>query len=297
MKRFKFKAVYTLLLSIIAVAIILLIIGFVLKRTTAKDNLVVQDMNSISVPLAAIQDDQLLSKNARKIDAVMDEEKKTTAEAETETIKKVDALVPKLPPLPKDPPKPHEVDISYFDDALFIGDSRTVGLYLYSPIGNAVYFASTGMSVFGARTSTGSDTGHSGSYLGDILASRTFGKIYVMLGVNECGYGIDALREKYAEFIDYLKGQMPDAKIIIMANLSITREFSNGSSYVTYNNLMEVNNMLSEFQDGETVFFLDVNPLFTDSDGYLIPEYTWDGVHPYADLYSDWSNFLILNGI
>ena len=39
-------------------------------------------------------------------------------------------------------------DSSYFDDALFIGDSRTVGLCEYGTLKNADYFASTGMSVY-----------------------------------------------------------------------------------------------------------------------------------------------------
>ena len=41
-----------------------------------------------------------------------------------------------------------KADKSYFDDALFIGDSRTVGISEYSDLKNATYFANTGMSVY-----------------------------------------------------------------------------------------------------------------------------------------------------
>ncbi len=297
MKRKKVKSVYTLLLSIVIVASVLGIVGFVLKRTVSAENPIAQDMPSVSLPLAALQDEQLLERTQRKEDALLDEKQQEQAAQESAHENKLDALIPKLPPLPKEPAKPHEVDASYFDDALFIGDSRTVGLYLYAPIGEADYFASVGMSVFGARSTTGSDTGYGGSYLSDVLASKSYGKIYLMLGINECGYGIESLRDKYSELITYLRETVPDAKIIVMANLSISQSFSNSSQYVTLSNITAVNNMLSEFKDGENVFFLDVNPLFTDSNGYLLSEYTWDGVHPYADLYKDWSNFLILNGI
>lgn len=297
MKRFRFKPIYALLLAIIFVAIVLFIVGFVLQRTAAKDNSIAQDMNPLALPLAALQDEQLLAMNKRKEKALLDEEAKKQVQEETLQMDKIDALIAKLPDLPKEPPKPHEVDISYFDDALFIGDSRTVGHYLYAPIGNADYFASTGMSVFGARSTTAGDTGHGGAYLSDMLSSKHYGKIYVMLGINECGYGIDGLRDAYSELIAYLRSAAPDAKIIIMANLSISQSFSNSSQYVTLSNISAVNNMLSEFQDGENIFFLDVNPLFTDEYGYLISDYTWDGVHPYADVYSDWANFIIHNGI
>lgn len=36
----------------------------------------------------------------------------------------------------------------YFDDALFIGDSRTVGISEYGDLNNATFFANTGMSVY-----------------------------------------------------------------------------------------------------------------------------------------------------
>lgn len=39
-------------------------------------------------------------------------------------------------------------DASYFDDALFIGDSRTVGISEYGNLQNADYFCNTGMSVY-----------------------------------------------------------------------------------------------------------------------------------------------------
>ena len=40
------------------------------------------------------------------------------------------------------------VEKEYFDDALFIGDSRTVGISEYGELNNATFFANTGMSVY-----------------------------------------------------------------------------------------------------------------------------------------------------
>ena len=39
-------------------------------------------------------------------------------------------------------------DKSYFDDALFIGDSRTAGLQKYGTLDNADYFASPGLNLY-----------------------------------------------------------------------------------------------------------------------------------------------------
>lgn len=55
---------------------------------------------------------------------------------------------------PGDNPEPQVVvtigttDMAYFDDALFIGDSRTVGIAEYGYLENADYFADVSMTVF-----------------------------------------------------------------------------------------------------------------------------------------------------
>ena len=58
-------------------------------------------------------------------------------------------------PTPTPEPTPLQfttVDASYFDDALFIGDSRTVGIAEYGSLKNATYFADVGLNVYVAQT-------------------------------------------------------------------------------------------------------------------------------------------------
>jgi len=47
----------------------------------------------------------------------------------------------------KEEEEPFKADTTYFDDALFIGDSRTVGLAEYGNLGQAEVLADSGMSV------------------------------------------------------------------------------------------------------------------------------------------------------
>ena len=44
------------------------------------------------------------------------------------------------------------VDLSYFDDALFIGDSRMLGFGMYSGLNNATFYAVTSFSIFRYET-------------------------------------------------------------------------------------------------------------------------------------------------
>ena len=66
-----------------------------------------------------------------------------------------------------------------------------------------------------------------------------------------------------------------------------------------YNNVdLNAHNVaLSKFADGETVFYLDMNPLFTDENGYLKSDETFDGVHLYADGYSRVKDFLFEHAV
>ena len=82
--------------------------------------------------------------------------------------------------------------MTYFDDALFIGDSRTVGLSQYGRLGRADYFASTGMTVFNVlKEKRFPTTDLAKQDLPSLLSAKRYGKIYLILGINEIGYPFD----------------------------------------------------------------------------------------------------------
>ena len=97
------------------------------------------------------------------------------------------------------------VDPSYFDDALFIGDSRTVGLKEYGTLTSATFFADTGLSIYEACDKTLKVDGIGSITLADLLSSHTYGKIYLMLGINELGYSQDQTAAKYAGLVDQIR--------------------------------------------------------------------------------------------
>lgn len=184
------------------------------------------------------------------------------------------------------------VSVDYFDDALFIGDSRTDGLYLYSRFEGADYFSGKGMTMFTLFEKTGRD---GKTMLMDLLEGNTYGKIYIMLGINELGSGIDTLTAKFSEVIRQLKVLEPEAIIVIQGNLSIDEKTSASTWYLTKERIHELNAKMSAIADGETVFYLDANPLFCDENGYLRKELSGDGVHLYAKHYADWTAWLCDN--
>ena len=100
------------------------------------------------------------------------------------------------------------VDDSYFDDALFIGDSRIDDMHSFSGLNNATYFAKTGMSVYKLfKDPWVTLDGVQGELtLEEALSRGTYGKIYLMVGVNDFGTGDEArFIKKYAETVDRIR--------------------------------------------------------------------------------------------
>ncbi len=82
-------------------------------------------------------------------------------------------------------------DDDYFDDACFIGDSRMVGIYDYSGWDNADFFCDNGFCAYnyvGGKTVHFQNEGKK-VLLDDAMDRRQYGKIYIMIGTNDCGYG------------------------------------------------------------------------------------------------------------
>ena len=97
-------------------------------------------------------------------------------------------------------------DLSYFDDALFIGDSRTVGIYEYGTFKNADYFCDVGLASYKM------DNEYIDGYtIYDKLSSNSYGKIYVMLGINEVGNDFDYTMNSYIKLINAIKEYQPDS--------------------------------------------------------------------------------------
>lgn len=90
---------------------------------------------------------------------------------------------------------PVELDMS---NALFIGDSRTVGLMEYSGL-ESDFFASVGMSVYNVEDEEVSVPNVGKVTLDQLLSNREYDTIYLMLGINELGYDMDQTVDVYTE--------------------------------------------------------------------------------------------------
>jgi len=218
----------------------------------------------------------------------------TTAPAETVPPTTEAPTQPPTEPTTEPVPVYSPVDESWFDDALFIGDSRSVGLQTMARLGDADYFCAGSMTIFGIRDARLSDDDFKGLKLAEVLERKTYGKIYIHLGLNELAYGVDMIMEEYLEVIDMIREMQPDAIIILQANMTITPAKASGTKF-PIESLRELNRLLKERAESEPEHFrfCDTNTWAGNEEGYLRAEMTFDGCHLYGIYYQEWSQWIL----
>lgn len=185
------------------------------------------------------------------------------------------------------------VEDSYFDDALFIGDSRIDDMHSFSGLNNATYYAKTGMSVYRLWKDAFIELDGESVTLEEALSRRQFGKIYLMLGMNEFGIGTEQrFIETYRETVERIRSLQPDAIFYVMGSLSATRSLADNDQYVTLDAIKTRNADLASLADGEHIFYIDVNNEFADADGYLDTQYADGDSHLKGKYYRQWADFI-----
>lgn len=185
----------------------------------------------------------------------------------------------------------------YFSDACFIGDSRTVGISQYAGIDNATFLCKTSLSIYDYEkpkiTYEGSKTS-----IQEVLSEKQFAKIYLMVGINECGTGTpESFFALYRDVVMDIRRLQPQALIFIQGNLFVTQKKSDDGDSITNENIAARNNLIATLANQKDIFYIDINESSLCEDGALVPEYTWDQVHIKAQYYPVWKDFLLEHAI
>lgn len=188
-----------------------------------------------------------------------------------------------------------QVDESYFDDALFIGDSRIVGLRDYTDLSeHADFYCETSLTIQKVLEENFAGLGT----IEEALSQKDYGKIYIMSGINELGVGTtEDFMEKYTEVITFLQEVEPEAKIFIQGIMRVTGMKHNSDAIFNNNNINARNNAIATLADNEQIFYIDVNEVVCDEEGNLNSDYTYDQLH-LLGVYNDlWKQFLLSHGV
>lgn len=190
-------------------------------------------------------------------------------------------------------PESGPADDDFFADAVFVGDSRTEGFKLYSGLKTANILAAKSISVVNIYSEDVINSGN-GDYVSiiDALSRQVYSKVYIMLGINELGYGIDRFIELYSALIDNIREIQPDADIYIQAIIPVSKEKAETNTIYTNDRICHFNEELLRLAAQKELFFIDTYNAFLDEEGFLPEDASFDGVHLYKDYCVRWLEYL-----
>lgn len=190
------------------------------------------------------------------------------------------------------------VDESYFDDAVFIGDSRTVGLHDYGGLDKATFYATVGLNVYDMWKEKFCEVNGKKVTLEEALRAQSFGKIYFQIGINEMGRGtIDTFMQEYEQAVEKFRELQPGAIIYVQGIMRVTKEKSDSDAIFNNPGIVLRNDRIAQLADNQTVFYIDMNEVVCDEQGNLKEELTFDNLHLYGSKYDIWVDFLKTKGI
>lgn len=209
-----------------------------------------------------------------------------------------------------------QADDSYFDDAVFIGDSISYGFELYvtekrangeTVLGEAKFLTSGSLSYGNSLWDVSDESVHP-TYNGekmkleDAIAQIKPRKIFILLGTNDVAlYGVEQTIANADTEISRMLEASPEAEIFIM---STTPKYSPAESDVdgALNNadIDALNVAMRQFAVEKGYNFMNIAPLFKDETGGLAADYCSDkegmGIHFTSAAYDIWLNFLYSYG-
>ena len=191
------------------------------------------------------------------------------------------------------------VDLSYFDSAVFLGDSLTQGLQIYDTgLPNAHYCAYRGVgpnAVVNGTTCTRIDGVQEVPL--EALASYAPKSVYILLGTNVLTQDTDytSFLNYYSLMLDNIRALLPDADIYVQSITPVRPEVSAGAGHsgMYGARFIRVNNDLAALAVEKGCYFLDLWEVLADANGDLKVEYAQpDGYHLLPEGYAAWVSYL-----
>lgn len=177
-----------------------------------------------------------------------------------------------------------------FDNALFIGDSRTEGLSLYSGITNADFFCAKSLTIDRIVNGEAVKVGGNKISIYELLEGKEYTSVYISLGLNELGWvHIEDFVNAYKTLIGAVRESQPDAVVYVQSLIPVTEEKSAKGGIVTNEQIYWYNTHIVEIAEETGVNYLNADAPLINENGALLPDATTDGVHFKSDYCRIWA--------
>jgi len=190
-------------------------------------------------------------------------------------------------------PECEKVDDSYFDDAVFVGDSLTMGISYFSGF-NSEFMCMAGLSTRNIDTDP---LPNGKTVLESIKSMDHVGKVYIMLGTNEAIYQKpNEFIARYSAFIDNIRMYYPNAQIYIQSIMPMSQSRSITAGLKNHM-ITDHNKYLKTLSDDKKCYYVDLNSYFAGEDGFLPENAGSDGIHLSPDNYRKLADYLRTHAI
>ncbi|HHU22626.1 MAG TPA: hypothetical protein GXZ52_04300 [Clostridiales bacterium] len=213
----------------------------------------------------------------------------TRAEAAAVVMRLIDPQVRPQPDFSSIPPEP--VTEEWFADAIFIGDSLTHGLQIFSGLKTPRYLCY--QSVSAANFSSYKCINNMTLTIPQALSGVSGEKVFIMLGINDLGSDVKTFKNRYEKVLDTVESSLPEARIYIQSLTPVSADQSAKSSYINRSQIQKFNACIEELAKERGLTYIDVYGALADSNGDLPKEgIGWDGVHLSTAYYVKWYEYL-----
>ena len=200
-------------------------------------------------------------------------------------------------------PERAPVDLEYFNDAVFIGDSRMEDFASFSGIAKyATFYTHIGMTVNHLITDDPGKiirfkVGGENLTLEETLRKQNdFSKVYIMLGYNELGWPYPSEFIKYyVKVLDLIKAANPDVKIYVECVIPVARTITGYGVDPTIENNQNIavfNQHIREMCEAQKVYYVNVQEALVDEEGYLPDGAASDGIHMRKEYCIKWLEYI-----
>ncbi len=115
------------------------------------------------------------------------------------------------------------------------------------------------------------------------------GLVIVLIGTNNTGHNLDkpqAIAAGVKKILGQLKSSVPDSKILLLSVFP----FDKDPESPRRKNNNELNEIIKDFHDGQSIHYLDICHQFFDDSGAMTKEITPDFLHLSAKGYQQWAD-------
>lgn len=243
------------------------------KTTTTERVFEVITADSNNTTTTDIQSDTTTASDSKGTSSSLSKTTTTTKQQTTvKTNKKTTTTTPKKNTTPTTTTKFVPVVDSFFNDAIFVGDSVSLKLKLYVatqmskgvyPLGHATFFTAGSLGWNNSLWDTSrSDSVHPVLYgrkmkIADAVVATKSKKVFLMLGINDLGpYGVDGAYSTAVKVINDIKAKSPDTVIYIQSVTPIASGCENGR--INNSNIKKLNEKFKALCTQNGYIYLDI---------------------------------------